>query len=116
MTFEMLLDQETYPYPDSDMCEAWYFMDGLKTEMTKLQKEGKKWKGTRPTVKMARLQPVLHILSPYTYERKASCTDNYCIFGILVWDLERMSPAISQYLALSIIYFYCSIENGSLQH
>jgi hypothetical protein len=69
----MLVDQETYPYPGSDMCEAWYFMDGLKTEMGKLKKKkGKKWKGTRPIVKMASLQPVLHTLSPYTYERKLS--------------------------------------------
>jgi hypothetical protein len=68
MTFEMLVDQETYPYPDSDICEAWYFLDGLKTEMAKLKKtKGKKWKGIiRPIVKMARLQPVLHTLSPYT--------------------------------------------------
>ena len=59
MTFEMLVDQETYPYPDSDMCEAWYFMDGLKTEMAKLKKKGEKWKGTRPTVKMARLRTMV---------------------------------------------------------
>jgi hypothetical protein len=39
MSLEMLVDQETYPYPDSDTCEAWYFMDGLKTEMAKLKKK-----------------------------------------------------------------------------